>query len=74
MGGEIGKAGLGKRIDKLVRLDRLERLAKGGTPIAIVDRQSRAVVGDDPRGDAGHQAVGDSAQFEDCAGGASALM
>ncbi len=64
MGGQVGKAGLGERIDELMGLDRLQGLAETGAPIAIIDGQSRAVIGHDVRGDPRHQPVRGGAEFE----------
>ena len=64
MGGEVGLARLGQRIDELMRLDRLQGLAEGGADIAVINHQRRAVLGDDARGDPGHQALRGGADFE----------
>ena len=64
MGGDVDFAGIGQRIDHAMRAQGLQRLAKSGRRMAVVDEQSRPALSRQTSADLEHQAVTDRADLE----------
>ena len=65
MGGEVGLAGFGERVGIGVAAHRLQRVAEGGTLVAVVDDQRRTAVDGDACGQGRHDGGGGGGDFED---------